>query len=183
MRSELESQEVCETYNLDSAVSHAPSRSCLTNILCRWCRNISDLEKSSVRFSLMLYVWGTALLTMVHVADLLHAGASYLRIHQKGFGAVGVSTKYGQRAFARYPIFWGMKDVGGTSVQHHIIGSPLLNRSGLPNPDPTDTAPWSGEHIKPEEVFVDNDLEASKPTLKRQAQNWAGFVQFHFPPC
>lgn len=49
------------------------------------------------------------------VVDLLHAGASYLRIHQKGFGAVGVSTKYGQRAFRRYPIFWGMKDVGGRS--------------------------------------------------------------------
>jgi len=91
--------------------------------------------------------------------DLLHAGASYLRIHQKGFGAVGVSTKYGKRAFARYPIFWGMKDVGG-----------------LPSPDPTDTAAWSGEQVKTEEILVDEELEASKPKLKRQAQNWAGFV-------
>lgn len=96
---------------------------------------------------------------MTNVADLLHAGASYLRLHQKGFGAVGVSTKYGKRAFARYPIFWGMKDVGG-----------------LPNPDPTDTASWYGEQIKTEEISVDEELEASKPTLKRQAQNWAGSV-------
>lgn len=102
---------------------------------------------------------------MTNVADLLHAGASYLRIHQKGFGAVGVSTKYGKRAFARYPIFWGMKDVGG-----------------LPNPDPTDTASWYGEQIKTEEISVDEELEASKPTLKRQAQNWAGFVLLELLP-
>lgn len=42
------------------------------------------------------------------VFNLLHAGASYLRVHQKGFGAVGVSKKYGVRSFARYPIFWGL---------------------------------------------------------------------------
>lgn len=30
------------------------------------------------------------------VFNLLHAGASYLRIHQKGFGAVGASKKYGK---------------------------------------------------------------------------------------
>lgn len=98
-------------------------------------------------------------LTKTDGLDLLHAGVSYLRIHQKGFGAVGVSTKYGKRAFARYPIFWGMKDVGG-----------------LPNPDPTDTAAWSGEQIRKEEIFIDEELEASKPKLKRQAQNWAGSV-------
>jgi len=39
------------------------------------------------------------------VFNLLHAAASYLRIHQKGFGAVGVSNKYGDRSYARYPIF------------------------------------------------------------------------------
>ncbi|KAL6721871.1 Cell wall alpha-1,3-glucan synthase ags1 [Lecanora helva] len=123
MRTDTESQEVCEIYNIDPAVVH-----------------------KYVRFG--------------EVFNLLHAGASYLRLHQKGFGAVGVSTKYGKRAFARYPIFWGMKDVGG-----------------LPNPDPTDTADWSGEHVKPEEIAVDEELEASKPKLKRQAQNWAGLKQ------
>ena len=35
------------------------------------------------------------------VFNLLHAAASYLRIHQKGFGAVGVSRKYGKRSYAR----------------------------------------------------------------------------------
>jgi len=35
------------------------------------------------------------------IFNLLHAAASYLRIHQKGFGAVGVSAKYGKRAFTR----------------------------------------------------------------------------------
>ena len=96
---------------------------------------------------------------LIGMLDLLHAAASYLRTHQKGYGAVGVSTKYGKRAFARYPIFWGMKDIGG-----------------LPNPDPTDTAAWSGEQVRTEEILVDKELEASKPRLKRQAQNWAGFV-------
>lgn len=118
-----------------------------------------DLEKSSVRLSIIICVELTVLLNVTGLIDLLHAGASYLRIHQKGFGAVGVSTKYGKRAFARYPIFWGMKDVGG-----------------LPNPDPTDTASWSGEQIKTEEISVDKELEDSKPREKRQAQNWAGFV-------
>lgn len=98
-------------------------------------------------------------LLSVTVTDLLHAGASYLRIHQKGFGAVGVSTKYGKRAFARYPIFWGMRDVGG-----------------LPNPDPTDTGSWSGEQIKTREISIDKRLEDSRPKEKRLAQNWAGLV-------
>jgi alpha-1,3-glucan synthase len=39
------------------------------------------------------------------VFNLLHAAASYLRVHQRGFGAVGVSNKYGDRSYARYPIF------------------------------------------------------------------------------
>lgn len=66
------------------------------------------------------------LLTWYSVFNLLHAGASYLRIHQEGFGAVGVSRKYGDRSFARYPIFWGLKKVGQ-----------------LPNPDPTVSLDYS----------------------------------------
>ena len=94
------------------------------------------------------------------VFNLLHAGASYLRVHQKGFGAVGVSAKYGKRSFARYPILWGLKEVGS-----------------LPNPDPTDTAPWNKEQVKTEDIHVDPELEAAKPELKRQAQEWAGLKQ------
>lgn len=92
------------------------------------------------------------------VFNLLHAGASYLRVHQKGFGAVGVSKKYGDRSFARYPIFWGLSKVGQ-----------------LPNPDPSDTAEWSrDEEVKKEDVLVDREAESKRGDLRREAQEWAG---------
>lgn len=94
------------------------------------------------------------------VFNLLHAGASYLRIHQKGFGAVGVSKKYGKRSFARYPIFWGLSKIGS-----------------LPNPDPTDTAEWERNASGEEEITVDAGFESKRPELKRQAQEWAGLNQ------
>lgn len=90
----------------------------------------------------------------------MHAGASYLRIHQKGFGAVGVSSKYGKRSFARYPILWGIDKVGG-----------------LPNPDPTDTGEWNKQQVKTSDIPIDEELEAAKPDLKRQAQDWAKLKQ------
>ena len=93
------------------------------------------------------------------VFNLLHAAASYLRVHQKGFGAVGVSKKYGARSHARYPIFWGLDKIGQ-----------------LPNPDPSDTGEWTGEESKAE-VVVDEEFEAARPELKRQAQEWAGLDQ------
>ncbi|CRG86853.1 alpha-1,3-glucan synthase [Talaromyces islandicus] len=91
------------------------------------------------------------------VFNLLHAGASYLRIHQQGFGAVGVSKKYGKRSYARYPIFWGLKRVGN-----------------LPNPDPSDTAEWDKSVPKDSEISIDPDFESGRAELKRQAQEWAG---------
>ncbi|KAL0934139.1 alpha-glucan synthase [Colletotrichum truncatum] len=92
------------------------------------------------------------------VFNLLHAAASYLRVHQNGFGAVGVSKKYGDRSFARYPIFWGLSKVGQ-----------------LPNPDPTDTADWDkNEFMNQKKVEVDPAYEASRGDLRRQAQEWAG---------
>lgn len=94
------------------------------------------------------------------VFNLLHAGASYLRVHQKGFGAVGVSKKYGKRSFARYPIFWGLTKVGK-----------------LPNPDPTDTAEWDKQLPKEEDIHIDPEFEAGRAELKRQAQEWAGLTQ------
>jgi alpha-1,3-glucan synthase len=93
------------------------------------------------------------------VFNLLHAGASYLHIHQKGFGAVGVSKKYGKRSFARYPIFWGLKNIGA-----------------LPNPDPSDTGEWNKKAAKIEATVVEID-EASqleRRNLRVQAQEWAG---------
>ncbi|KAF2864946.1 hypothetical protein BDV95DRAFT_613098 [Massariosphaeria phaeospora] len=91
------------------------------------------------------------------VFNLLHAGASYLRLHQRGFGAVGVSKKYGKRSFARYPIFWGLTRIGS-----------------LPNPDPSDTAPWSKDDKLPDSVTVDSQLEARRGILRTEAQEWAG---------
>jgi alpha-1,3-glucan synthase len=93
------------------------------------------------------------------VFNLLHAGASYLRVHQKGFGAVGVSKKYGKRSLMRYPIFWGL----------HKIGA-------LPNPDPTDTAEWDKAHPKQEDIVIDTEMEAKRGDLRRQAQEWAGLT-------
>ncbi|KAK0729653.1 hypothetical protein B0H67DRAFT_559297 [Lasiosphaeris hirsuta] len=97
------------------------------------------------------------------VFNLLHAGASYLREFQHGFGAVGVSKKYGKRSFARYPIFWGLSKIGS-----------------LPNPDPSDTAEWSPEleaASHAEEVEIDGTFESGRGELRRQAQEWAGLEQ------
>ncbi|KAL3472475.1 hypothetical protein BJX99DRAFT_214917 [Aspergillus californicus] len=95
------------------------------------------------------------------VFNLLHAGASYLRVHQQGFGAVGVSKKYGKRSYARYPIFWGLRKVGN-----------------LPNPDPSDVGEWTKDNIvKTEDIEVNPDFEAGRGDLKRQAQEWAGLDQ------
>lgn len=92
------------------------------------------------------------------VFNLLHAGASYIRVWQNGFSAVGVSPKHSIRSFARYPIFWGLGKIGS-----------------LPYPDPTDT-----EELIPDTqisttrvVTVDQNLDVQRPAQKRQAQEWA----------
>jgi alpha-1,3-glucan synthase len=92
------------------------------------------------------------------VFNLLHAAASYLRIHQKGFGAVGVSGKYGKRSKQRYPIFWSLPKIGS-----------------LPNPDPADTAERdTPKKQKKEEVAIDSAMEANRGILRCRAQEWAG---------
>ncbi|KAK4154515.1 glycosyltransferase [Chaetomidium leptoderma] len=94
------------------------------------------------------------------VFNLLHAAASYLRIHQRGFGAVGVSRKYGDRSLARYPIFWSLKNIGQ-----------------LPNPDPSDTADWNPDKDVSKQskgIDVDQSFEEKRGGLRRQAQEWAG---------
>lgn len=92
------------------------------------------------------------------VFNLLHAGASYLRVHQRGFGAVGVSKKYGDRSYARYPIFWGLSKIGQ-----------------LPNPDPTDMEDWDSNDLSnTTKPMVDDESEAKRGALRKQAQEWAG---------
>ena len=93
------------------------------------------------------------------VFNLLHAGASYLRVHQSGYGAAGVSTKYGKRSFARYPVLWGLKKV-----------------MGLPNPDPTDTDA-NKEQTASKDITVNKDFEAGRAAQKRQAQQWANLKE------
>ncbi|KAI4196457.1 MAG: hypothetical protein LQ350_006552 [Teloschistes chrysophthalmus] len=90
------------------------------------------------------------------VFNLLHGAVSYLRVWQRGYGAAGVSAKYGKRSFARYPIFWGLSKI-----------------DSLPNPDPTDTADWNNELPKMADTKIDPEAEAARAGLKRQAQEWA----------
>ncbi|KAJ5580345.1 uncharacterized protein N7459_006330 [Penicillium hispanicum] len=88
-----------------------------------------------------------------NVFNLLHTGASYLRYHQRGFGAVGVSQKYGKRSWARYPIFWSLNSIGS-----------------LPNPDPSDTDSLD----KDPSTQVTAQSEDEHRNNKLQAQKWAG---------
>lgn len=90
------------------------------------------------------------------VFNLLHAGASYLRVHHGGFGAVGVSNKYGSRPYARYHIFWALKEIGK-----------------LPNPDPSDTELWDEEAEAKQFITVDPAFKAARGGLRKQAQGWA----------
>lgn len=118
-------------------------------------RNRKEREEVSKVFNLDLEII-EKYVQFGEVFNLLHAGASYLRVHQKGFGAVGVSKKYGDRSYARYPIFWGLKEIGK-----------------LPNPDPSDTEPWDPEAEARQAITVDPAYEASRVDLRCQAQEWA----------
>lgn len=95
--------------------------------------------------------------------NLLHAGATYLRIWQNGFGVVGVSTKqHSARSFARYPVFWGLEKI-----------------ITLPYPDPTDTEDLKSDFQVYDKKYkiIDHDFEANRPVLRRQAQQWAQLEQ------
>ncbi|EPY53741.1 alpha-1,3-glucan synthase Mok13 [Schizosaccharomyces cryophilus OY26] len=92
-----------------------------------------------------------------NVFNLLHAGVSYIRIHQKGYGVVGVSNKYGKRSRDRYPIFWGLKKIGK-----------------LPNPDPADTASLDPKSEISDSIEIDEKCIESKKRNKREAQSWTG---------
>lgn len=91
-----------------------------------------------------------------NVFNLLHAGVTFIRLHQQGFGAVGVSDKYGARSLARYPIFWALKEIGK-----------------LPNPDPSDLGAIDDPQ-KTGKITIDLEAEAKHKVLKREAQEWAG---------
>ena len=92
--------------------------------------------------------------------NLLHAAASFISTHQKSVGVAGVSDKYGKRSWARYPALWTLKHV-----------------DSLPNPDPTDIAALDEKPTETRDVQIDQEAEAARPELKRQAQEWAGIKQ------
>ncbi|KAF8964043.1 modular protein with glycoside hydrolase family 13 and glycosyltransferase family 5 domains [Flammula alnicola] len=92
--------------------------------------------------------------------NLLHAAASFISTHQKSVGVAGVSDKYGKRSWARYPALWTLKHV-----------------DSLPNPDPSDIAALDEAPTAARDVQIDEEAEAARPELKRQAQEWAGIKQ------
>ncbi|KAF8892560.1 glycoside hydrolase family 13 and glycosyltransferase family 5 protein [Infundibulicybe gibba] len=92
--------------------------------------------------------------------NLLHAAASFISVHQKSIGVAGVSDKYGKRSWARYPALWTLKHV-----------------DSLPNPDPSDIAALDEKPTEARDVQIDQEAEAARPELKRQAQEWAGIKQ------
>jgi alpha-1,3-glucan synthase len=92
--------------------------------------------------------------------NLLHAAASFISVHQKSIGVAGVSDKYGKRSWARYPALWTLKHV-----------------DSLPNPDPSDIAALDENPTVAKDVQIDQEAEAARPELKRQAQEWAGIAQ------
>lgn len=69
---------------------------------------------------------------------------------------MGVSKKYGKRSLARYPIFWGLNNIGS-----------------LPNPDPNDIAHWD-KNAKVPKAVIDSVQEEQRALLRVQAQEWAG---------
>lgn len=92
--------------------------------------------------------------------NLLHAGASFISLHQKSIGVAGVSDKYGKRSWARYPALWTLKNI-----------------DSLPNPDPTDIAALDEQPIAVDKIEVDENAESKRPEDKRLAQEWAGLKQ------
>jgi len=92
--------------------------------------------------------------------NLLHAAASFISVHQKSIGVAGVSDKYGKRSWARYPALWTLKHV-----------------DSLPNPDPSDIEALDLNPVAAKDIVVDQDAEAKRPEMKRQAQEWAGIAQ------
>ncbi len=92
--------------------------------------------------------------------NLLHAAASFISVHQKSIGVAGVSDKYGKRSWARCPALWTLKHV-----------------DSLPNPDPSDIEALDQNPVAAKDIVVDQDVEAKRPEMKRQAQEWAGIAQ------
>jgi alpha-1,3-glucan synthase len=80
-------------------------------------------------------------------------------VHQNSIGVAGVSDNYGN-VLGLGTTLWTLKHV-----------------DSLPNPDPTDIAALDAKPVSTRNVAIDQDAEAKRPELKRQAQEWAHLAQ------
>ena len=90
----------------------------------------------------------------------LHAGGSFISLHQKSVGVAGVSDKYSKHIWERHPALWTLKHV-----------------DFLPNLDPTDITALDENPIVVRDMEIGQETEAKRPELKRQVQEWAGIRQ------
>lgn len=124
-------------------------------------RTIQETEEICLVFNLPVHS-AVRYVQFGQVFNLLHAGASLLRKHQEGYGAVGVSKKYGRRSYARYPILWGLNEV-----------------KALQNPDPSDTGALEDPtaEVTKVNIHIDEIFEIERLNMRMQAQEWAGLDQ------
>lgn len=86
--------------------------------------------------------------------NLLFAASMYLSYHQKGIGAGGVSDKYGDRCYLRYPTMWN-----------------LSKMASIQNPNPSDTEGLE-EHVAP--TVEEGLTREQRMEYKASTQKWAG---------
>ena len=92
-----------------------------------------------------------------HCTKYVQFGNTFNLLHA---AAAGVSDKYGKWSWARYPALWTLKHV-----------------DSLPNPDPSDIEALDQNPVAAKDIVVDQQAEAKRPEMKRQAQEWAGIAQ------
>lgn len=90
--------------------------------------------------------------------NLLHAGVSYLRRWQSGFGVVGISTKYSTRTLARYPIFWGLSTIASLAYPDSINAQNQRLDVSVPSSPNYNTV---------------GSCQAMRNFLRTRAQDWA----------
>lgn len=90
--------------------------------------------------------------------NLLHAGVSYLRRWQSGFGVIGVSTKYATRSLARHPIFWGLSRIDNLAYPDFVIAQNQCLEVSVPS--------------SPNHTTIE-DFNAVRALRRTRAQVWA----------
>jgi alpha-1,3-glucan synthase len=86
--------------------------------------------------------------------NLLHAAAMYVARFQAGYGVIGVSDRYADRCFRKYPCLWSLQGV-----------------MALPNPNPADRQLGPGEAAPASPMQLPSASES-----KAMLQSWAGLA-------